>query len=158
MPSTPTDPWLYTDRVLWRSATVGLLVFGAVVAVPVLGWALTTLPVQVSDPPPPPPPPTVTEAGVGIDTAAWQVQLWQPLRDAPAVVAERPPPPPLEITLFAISQSGTQPRATFDHPQQGLFHLRPGESAHGLTLERIEGKRAHVLWDGEARVLEFSHE
>ena len=158
MPSLPSDPWSRTDRRAWRAALAGLLLAGAVLAVPATRWALSAQRPAVLPTPPPPAAPVAATAAAGIDAAVWQVQLWQPLRDAPPPVAERPPPPPLEFTLFAISQSGTQPRATFDHPEQGLFHLRPGETAHGLMLERIEGRRAHVRWQGEPRVLEFGHE
>jgi hypothetical protein len=158
MPSTP-DPWSRTDRPLWRAAPWLLLVLGLPFAWWLARWAFAPLPPPLSAALEPPPAPATTRtAPLAIDASAWQVTLWQPLRDAPPPVVERAPPPPLDITLFAIAQHQGQPRATFDAPEPGLFHLRPGETAHGLTLERIEGRRVHVLWQGEARVLEFSSE
>jgi len=150
-------PWasdLQKRSRLVQGLAAGLALIAAVGGATWAAWPLTV-------PAPPDPAPVADQAEdatalVGVDSAAWRVELWQPLRDPPPVEPPPPPPLPMAANLRAIAERDGRPVAVLEVEPGGRLHYLPvGATAGRYTVERIERDRVVISHDGRESTLEL---
>jgi hypothetical protein len=144
-----SDPHLDQVRQLWASA---LAAIGALVVA--TAWATTapSLPAPAS--------PKPDGAGAGekagdplLSSKTWTITLWQPLADAPVVVAATSP---LAIKLFSILTQGDGLTAAIDPGDGGpLVYVHPGDTVRGASIVSIDAHGVNVRYGGIAHRLEL---
>lgn len=76
-----------------------------------------------------------------IDSALWDVRLWQPFTDAP-VVTEAPAPP---LKLYSIlKRGGVYIAALSAGDQAPLVYARTGDVVQGVTIRKVDATGVDV--------------
>jgi hypothetical protein len=76
------------------------------------------------------------KSGAPLIPAAWNVTLWQPLTDAPAVTA---PSAPFTLSVFSILSQGKDLTAAIDPGDgTGLVYVHVGDTVKGATITAVE--------------------
>lgn len=137
-----------------RQLLAALLVAGSMVLV-VGAWAFRSTAA--------PPMPMVTlktgdqsaqHAGAPLSPAAWNVTLWQPLTDTPAVAA---PTTPFTLSVFSILSQGKDLTAAIDPGDgTGLVYVHVGDTVKGATVTAVENTSVSLSSAGTIHQLKLA--